>query len=134
LAFALCGRIAMLIDNENYLDPIVVEKILELWGWKFLSAKIKEGILLFKADFYDTGFILAERRNAVIKCEGETRFLINGKVYNSISEAIEINGDKILKDINSWEWKIEKEWQVEKKNGDFVTTFSTLSQCPKKVR
>lgn len=124
----------MLIDNENYLDPIVVEKILELWGWKFLSAKIEKGILLFKADFYDTGFILAERRNAVIKCEGETQFLINGRVYTSISEAIEVNGIEILKDINSWEWKIEKEWQVEKKNGDFVTTFSTLSQCPKKVR
>jgi len=126
--------ITLRIDNEIYFDPIVTKNVLELFGWKIKSPQISNGILLFKADFYESGFILAERRNAVIKCEGETLFYINGKSYSSIANAIQLLGLEILKDIKSWEWKVEKEWQVEKKNGDFITTFSTLGDCPKKVR
>jgi hypothetical protein len=126
--------IAMLIDDDIFFNPKIPEQILKTFGWNIKTPIIQKGILFFKADFYEDGFILADRKNAIITSEGETLFYIDGKKYTNISTAINDLGFSILESINTWDWKIEKEWVVTKKNGKFITTFSKLYECPLKVR
>jgi hypothetical protein len=126
--------IAMLIDDDIFFNPKIPEQILKTFGWSIKTPIIQKGILFFKADFYEDGFILADRKNAIITSEGETLFYIDGKKYTNISTAIKDLGFSILESINTWDWKIEKEWVVTKKNGKFITTFSKLYECPLKVR
>tara|TARA_R110000751_G_scaffold79711_2_gene160659 strand:+ start:1867 stop:2250 length:384 start_codon:yes stop_codon:yes gene_type:complete len=126
--------IAMLIDDVIFFEPNIPEQILKVFGWEIKKPIVQKGVLFFKADFYDDGFILAERRNAIITSEGETLFYIDGVKYTNISKAIKELGFSILESINNWDWKIEKEWVVTKKNGAFITTFSELHECPLKVR
>ena len=124
----------MLIDDDIFFNPKIPEQILKTFGWEIKEPIIQKGILFFKADFYEDGFVLADRKNAVITSEGETLFYIDGKKYTNISTAIKDLGFYILESINKWDWKIEKEWVVTKKNGKFITTFSKLYECPLKVR
>jgi len=124
----------MLIDDDIFFNPKIPEQILKTFGWNIKTPIIQKGILFFKADFYEDGFILADRKNAIITSEGETLFYIDGKKYTNISTAINDLGFSILESINTWDWKIEKEWVVTKKNGKFITTFSKLYECPLKVR
>jgi len=124
----------MLIDDIIFFKPKVPEQILKTFGWELKDPIIQKGILFFKADFYENGFILADRKNAIITSEGESLFYIDGKKYTSISTAINELGFSILESINNWDWKIEKEWVVTKKNGTFITTFSLIHECPLKVR
>jgi len=125
---------AMLIDDEIFFNPNVPETILKVFGWDIKNPIVQRGILFFKADFYDTGFILADRKNATITSEGETLFYIDGKKYTDVFTAVNELGFSILESINKWDWEIEKEWVVTKKNGAFITTFSKLHECPLKVR
>ena len=124
----------MLIDDDIFFNPKIPEQILKTFGWNIKTPIIQKGILFFKADFYEDGFILADRKNAIITSEGESLFYIDGKKYTNISTAINDLGFSILESINTWDWKIEKEWVVTKKNGKFITTFSKLYECPLKVR
>mgnify|MGYP003140457182 FL=1 len=124
----------MLIDDDIFFNPKIPEQILKTFGWNIKTPIIQKGILFFKADFYEDGFVLADRKNAIITSEGETLFYINDKKYTSISTAMKELGFSILESINTWDWRIEKEWVVTKKNGIFITTFSKLYECPLKVR
>jgi hypothetical protein len=120
----------MNIDNKNYTSPIVTKQIIELFGWYFGDATEINGVLIFRPDFYEKGHIIARSKKALIKCDGETLFLINGKEFTSIKAAIDRFGLSILDSITEWDWKVEKEWQVIKLNGEWVSAFSTLDQLP----
>ena len=120
----------MNIDNKNYTSPIVTKQIIELFGWYFGDAKEIDGILVFRPDFYEPGHIIARSKKAIIKCDGDTLFLIRGEKFTSINDAVDRYGLSILDSKTEWEWKIEKEWQVLKLNGEWISTFSTLDQFP----
>jgi hypothetical protein len=77
--------IAMLIDDVIFFEPNIPEQILKVFGWNIKKPIVQKGVLFFKADFYDDGFILADRRNAIITSEGETLFYIDGIKYTNIS-------------------------------------------------
>jgi hypothetical protein len=123
--------ITMLIDNEVFFDPVIPKVILTSHGWNIKDLYIKDEVLFFKADFYDNGFVLAESNNATITSEGETLFFIDDVKYTSVFSAVDKLGFSILESILEWDWKIEKEWVVNK-NGAFITTFTKLYECPKR--
>ena len=71
------------------------------------------------------GFLLGLIRaygKSVIHYKNE-RFLTGWGIYDRF-------GHDGLNDIKNWEYEEEMEWTITKFNGDWVTTFTYLTECP----
>jgi hypothetical protein len=122
------------IDNKNYLSPVVTKNVIELFGWFFGDAKEINGVLMFRPDFYEKGHIIARSKKAIVRCDGNTLFKINGEKFTSVNDAVDKYGMSVLNTISEWDWEVEKEWEVLKLNGEWITTFSTLDQFPMRTK
>lgn len=120
-------------DLANFIGKEAFYMILkDQLGW-FVSDKVKviENLVCIKPDFYETPFVLATSKKAVIGVEGYTEVIIDGKKYNSVSKAIEEKGQNILESFSDWKWLVEKEWVIRKtKDNEWVTSCTILSDFP----
>tara|TARA_R100001443_G_scaffold116333_1_gene136464 strand:+ start:131 stop:511 length:381 start_codon:yes stop_codon:yes gene_type:complete len=102
-------------------------------GWKLNQLTVLNNNVCFKPDFYSSGTILAFTEKAKIICMGETIVSYGDKTYTSIDSLIADNGEDSIKDFSSWEFKEEKEWVV-LKNGQWLSSFTTIDKFPKKTK
>ena len=126
-------------DGKNFFNEVTLKLILQTFNWDYCHSLMdycKEGdkwehsFVPFRADFYPEGALLARSDKAIIKSVGKTiihyrneRFLTGWGIYDRFG----IDG---MNDIESWDFEEEKEWTITKFNGEWVTTFTELTQCP----
>ena len=122
----------MKADLINFISPDAFKIIMkDQLDWFLGDFKIIDGLAIIKPDFYENGTVLATSKKAIIVCMGKSHFIINGREYTSIDEAIDQNGASILQSFDDWEWKMEKEWVIKKSNnGEWVKTCCVLSDFP----
>ena len=133
------GQIPIIVDSQDILEnpeyfmsEPAAKLVFQTLGWtpsKFLYPFNNE-IVALDPNFYPVGWVVAVGKKSLIKCEGESLFYLGEKKYNNIETAITENGTDILKYINEWNWEITKEWLILKGNGEWITAFSSMYNCP----
>ena len=113
------------------LEASALSQILKVQGWDLRSDNYLGN---FHPDFYEDGIIIASCKKGIIVARGETEFFLKGKKFNSIYNAIREYDSGILNSINEWEWKEAKEWTVQSLNGNWISAFTLITECPNSRR
>ena len=101
---------------------------MELSEWDVKQYEMYDGLVMLKPDFYPTGYILAYSKKAIIICDGSSVINYQGHIFNDVQELVKKYGEKILSEYQTWDFKQEKEWLIKKLNGDWVGSFSKMSE------
>tara|TARA_A100001201_G_scaffold75613_2_gene68359 strand:+ start:2502 stop:2888 length:387 start_codon:yes stop_codon:yes gene_type:complete len=118
---------------ENLCKEALAALMEHGYGWILDDIKTNtEGNVLFDPNFYPVGYRLAHSttHKSVIVADGKTVVKIRNKIFECIDEAIQEYGFKIMESFNEWEFISDKEWMVLKRNGNWLTCFSTISEIP----
>ena len=131
--------IIMKNDGREFMSEGALRIILKQLGWDYdnsltditkLEHNIDSDIVPLRADFYPDGWTLARSNKAIIRAGGKSvihykneRFLSGWGIYERF-------GHDGLNDIENWEYEEEMEWTIVKHNGEWVTTFTHLTECP----
>ena len=94
------------------------------------EVNIDSNVVPLRADFYPDGWTLARSSKAVIKSCGKTIINYKDCTYISPWEIYDRLGQDALNDIENWEIEEEMEWTIVKHDGEWVTTFTHLTECP----
>tara|TARA_R100000329_G_scaffold149813_2_gene141245 strand:+ start:1671 stop:2054 length:384 start_codon:yes stop_codon:yes gene_type:complete len=126
----------MISDNKHFLKEELFLSCMELSEWDVRNYKMHNGLVLLKPDFYPEGYILAYSKKAIIICDGSSVINYRGSVFTDTESLVKKYGEKILSEHQTWDYKQEKEWLIKRLNGDWVDTFSKLSELKhrKKLR
>ena len=113
------------------IEAEALSLILQTQGWDLRKENYTGN---FIPDFYEDGIIIASCKKGIIVARGNTEFFLNGKKYNSISNALKNHSSGILNNIKDWDWKEAKEWTVQSLSGKWVTSFTSIADCPNSRR
>lgn len=126
-------------EKYNFLSIDALEMILSQLGWNY-SNSLNDIIgehqsyslkrIPFRADFYPPGWRLAASKKAIIISDGETEIEYKGELFYSPWEIFDRFGEDSLLDINNWNFIVERQWLIRKLNGDWVKSFTLLTECP----
>ena len=129
----------MEVDGLEFMSEGALKMVLEQLGWDYADMltditkrehNIDSDIIPLRADFYPDGWTLARSNKALIRAYGKTIIDYKDITYLSPWEIYDKLGQDALDDIENWEFKEEMEWTITKFNGDWVTTFTYLTECP----
>ena len=129
----------MEVDGLEFMSEGALKMVLEQLGWDYsydltnitkLEHNIDSDVLPLRADFYPDGWTLARSNKAVIRAFGKTTIKYKNYTYGSPWELVNDWGIDSLDDIGNWKFEEEMEWTIVKFNGDWVTTFTYLTECP----
>ena len=132
--------IFMKVDGKEYMSEGALEMILKQLGWDYsapnltditkLEHGIENDVVPLRADFYPDGWTLARSNKAIIRAFGKSiihykdeTFLTGWGIYDRF-------GHDGLNDIENWRFEEEKEWTIIKFSGEWITTFTHLTECP----
>lgn len=126
----------MISDNKQILHKELFLSCMRISDWNVKQYKMFNGLVLLKPDFYPTGYILAYSNKAIIICDGSSVINYRGSVFNDTEQLVEKYGERILSEYQTWDFKQEKEWLIKRLNGDWVDSFSKMSELKhrKKLR
>ena len=126
-------------DGKEYMNEGALKIILKQLGWDYAEMlsditkkehDIRSDVVPLRADFYPEGWVLARSNKAIIRAYGKSvihykneTFLTGWGIYDRFG----LDG---LNDICNWRYEEEMEWTITKFNGDWVTTFTHLTECP----
>jgi hypothetical protein len=129
----------MKADGERYMNEGALELILKQLGWDYannltditkLEHNIENDVVPLRADFYPEGWVLARSNKATIRAYGTTTIKYKNYTYKSPWSIVDDWGMDSLDDVENWIIEEEMEWTITKFNGDWVTTFTHLTECP----
>lgn len=122
-------------DLLNFIHENALQIMLDLKGWNYTkNAVILNDLAVVKPDFYPDHFILATGRKGYIYALGESRIEYAGRTYSSVDELLASCGNGALNDFTNWKFLVEKEWVLTDGNRQFITSFTTLDQLPKRTK
>jgi hypothetical protein len=133
------GDLEMIVNGKDFMSEGALRMVLDQLGWTYAESlkhitngehNIEGEILPLRADFYPVGWKLAQSTKATIKCDGRTIIKYKDYTYISPWEIYDTLGEDALNDIDNWVFEEEREWCIKKLNGDWVTTFTYLTECP----
>lgn len=116
-------------DNINFTEKQLLPRLFEIFGWNLKECDECGTIAPVRADFYPVGYVLGFSKKAVIICDGESEFDYEGTTYFDFQDLYDELGDEAYATFPDWNIVIEKEWCV-KKNGEWVASFSNISEMP----
>ena len=126
-------------DGKDYMSEGALKIILKQLGWDYddmltditkREHNIENDVVPLRADFYPDGWPLARSNKAIIKACGKSVIHYKNERFVSGWEIYDRFGPDALSDISNWEFEEEMEWTITKFNGDWVTTFTHLTECP----
>ena len=85
---------------------------------------------VFKPDFYEDDYIIAQGKYGKICAKGHSKINYQGSSFDSVEMLISKHGEIAIGDFDNWEFLEEKEWVIYK-NGDWLHSFTTLLELPK---
>ena len=126
------------MSKFDYIKVDDLSLILLQMGWDYantLEKYVKEhdtynGEIPFRADFYPEGVRLASSKKAIIIADGRTYIEYKGIPYLSPWMIFESHGEEGLKDIDNWDFKEERQWLIKKINGDWIKSFTLMTEIP----
>lgn len=122
-------------DLINFIHENALQIMLDLKGWNYTrNAVILNDLAVVKPDFYPDHFILATGRKGYIYALGESRIEYAGRTFSSTDELLASCGNGALNDFTNWKFLVEKEWVLTDGNKQFITSFTTLDQLPKRTK
>ena len=118
------------MDIRNFVSAEALKLFLETKGWKMLKPIIYEELALFKPDFYEEMYMIAQGKHGKICAKGQSKINYQGNLFESVEMLISRHGTSAIKDFDKWKFIEEKEWVIYK-NGEWVHSFSSLLELPK---
>jgi len=126
------------MSKFNYIKAADLGLILQQMGWDYsnhLQDYVREhtmynGQIPFRADFYPEGVKLATSKKAVIIADGKCCIEYKGVPYLSPWMIFDCHGQTALDDIDNWIIKEERQWLIKKINGDWVRSFTLMTEIP----
>jgi len=118
------------MELKNFLNEEALELFLKTKGWKMLQPVIIEETAIFKPDFYEDNYTIAQGKHGRICAKGQTIINYRGNTFNSVKLLLSKFGNKSIEDFDNWEFVEEMEWVVYK-NSDWLYSFTTLLELPK---
>jgi len=124
------------LDLKNTISENAMQLMFELNGWTLTQPFTHKGIAFVKPDFYPDRFVIGTSKKGYIYACGHSRITYRGRVFDSVKELIDINGNSAIDNFKEWLFEVEKEWVITRNGQDFIFSFTTLDQLPnrKKVR
>jgi len=86
---------------------------------------------VFKPDFYEDMYIIAQGKTGKICAKGHSIINYRGNTFESVSLLLEKCGEDAIKDFDNWKFIEEKEWVVLKNENNWLFFFSSLLELPK---
>tara|TARA_R110000803_G_scaffold86474_1_gene152855 strand:- start:26796 stop:27170 length:375 start_codon:yes stop_codon:yes gene_type:complete len=118
------------MDLRNFVSADALNLFLETKGWKMIKPIIFEERAVFKPDFYEDDYIIAQGKYGKICAKGHSKINYQGSSFDSVEMLISKHGEIAIGDFDNWEFLEEKEWVIYK-NGDWLHSFTTLLELPK---
>tara|TARA_R100000544_G_C2210571_1_gene51692 strand:- start:484 stop:858 length:375 start_codon:yes stop_codon:yes gene_type:complete len=118
------------MDLRNFVSADALNLFLETKGWKMIKPIIFEEQAVFKPDFYEDMYMIAQGKYGKICARGQSKINYQGNSFDSVEMLISKHGRKAIGDFDNWEFLEEKEWVIYK-NGDWLHSFTTLLELPK---
>jgi hypothetical protein len=69
---------------KNFLNEEALELFLKTKGWKMLQPVIIEETAIFKPDFYEDNYTIAQGKHGRICAKGQTIINYRGNTFNSL--------------------------------------------------
>tara|TARA_R110001606_G_scaffold340257_1_gene488442 strand:- start:323 stop:697 length:375 start_codon:yes stop_codon:yes gene_type:complete len=118
------------MDLRNFVSADALNLFLETKGWKMIKPIIFEEQAVFKPDFYEDMYMIAQGKYGKICARGQSKINYQGNSFDSVEMLISKHGKTAIGDFDNWEFLEEKEWVIYK-NGDWLHSFTTLLELPK---
>lgn len=118
------------MDLRNFVSADALNLFLETKGWKMIKPIIFEEQAVFKPDFYEDNYTIAQGKYGKICARGQSKINYQGNSFDSVAMLIFKHGETAIGDFDNWEFLEEKEWVIYK-NGDWLHSFTTLLELPK---
>tara|TARA_R110001592_G_scaffold115591_1_gene316159 strand:+ start:1932 stop:2315 length:384 start_codon:yes stop_codon:yes gene_type:complete len=119
-----------IMDLRNFVSADALNLFLETKGWKMIKPIIFEEQAVFKPDFYEDMYMIAQGKYGKICARGQSKINYQGNSFDSVEMLISKHGKTAIGDFDNWEFLEEKEWVIYK-NGDWLHSFTTLLELPK---
>ena len=101
------GDLEMIVNGKDFMSEGALRMVLDQLGWTY-----------------------AESLKHITNGDGRTIIKYKDYTYISPWEIYDTLGEDALNDIDNWVFEEEREWCIKKLNGDWVTTFTYLTECP----
>jgi hypothetical protein len=133
------GDLEMIVNGKDFMSEGALRMVLDQLGWTYAESlkditkgehDIEGEVLPLRADFYPVGWKLAQSTKAIITCDGQTIIHYKNERFLTPWGIFDMFGSDSLNDIENWKFEEEREWCIKKLNGDWVTTFTYLTECP----
>tara|TARA_R110000824_G_scaffold141153_4_gene307601 strand:+ start:1790 stop:2203 length:414 start_codon:yes stop_codon:yes gene_type:complete len=134
----------MEINNEEFMTVPVLRIILKQFGWDYSDMLMdyctegdrwQESVVPLRADFYPVGATLARTKKGFIICDGyKTNIKYKNESFLSPWGIYERFGIKGFEDMKNWRYEEEKEWVIKKFNGEWVQSFTKLTELPYRTK
>lgn len=102
----------------------------KLNGWVVQAVRDIDNVSVFKPDFYDNEHIIATSNKAIIVARGYTSIEYKGVIFETPDSLLSKFGKEAIQDFSNWDFSVEKEWVIVK-DGEWITSFTTLDKLPK---
>jgi hypothetical protein len=103
---------------------------LETKGWKMLKPIIYKELALFKPDFYEEMYMIAQGKHGKICAKGQSKINYRGNTFDSVEMLISKHGNSAIGDFDNWKFIEEKECVIYK-NCEWLHSFTSILELPK---
>jgi len=118
------------MNLRNFLAKETLKLFLETKGWKLLQPIEIHDKAVFKPDFYEDMYMIAQGKYGKICARGHSIINYRGSSFDSVDMLLSKHGESSVEDFDNWEFVEEKEWVIYK-NGEWVHSFTTLIELPR---
>ena len=80
-----------------------------------LQPIIYEELALFKPDFYEEMYMIAQGKHGKICAKGQSKNKLSGVISSSVEMLFSKHGNSAIEDFDEWKFIEEKEWVIYKK-------------------
>lgn len=117
------------MNLSNFISTEALKLFLETKGWQMLQPIVIKETAVFKPDFYEDMFIIAQGKSGTICAKGHSIINYQGNTFDCVEMLISKHGELAIEDFDNWEFIEEKEWVIYK-GGEWLHSFTTLLELP----
>ena len=95
-----------------------------------LQPIIYEELALFKPDFYEEMYMIAQGKHGKICAKGQSKINYRGNIFESVEMLFSKHGNSAIEDFDEWKFMKKKKWVIYK-NGEWLHSFFFSSRITK---
>jgi len=117
------------MDLSNFISKEALNLFLQTKGWQMLIPHVFGEKAVFKPDFYEDMYIIAQGKTGKICAKGHSIINYQGNTFDCVEMLISKHGETAVEDFDNWKFIEEKEWVIYK-DGEWLHSFTSLLELP----